>query len=101
MTLQHSRRYRVSFGTPEDIFSHILFLLGAVAIFFTDQVSRSLHLGGVLAFGIAFLYFALYLRFSGLRRQVGQLERELRALQEDIEAALSEEDDEDDEDGDG
>ena len=86
--LQRNRRYRVSFGNPEDIISHVLFLLGAVGIFFTDQVSHSLHIGGVFAFGVALLYFAMYFRFSGLRRQVNQLERDLHTLQEDITAAM-------------
>ena len=95
MSLKQNRRYRVSYGNPEDIISHILFLLGALAIFFTDQVSRSLHFGGVFAFGVALLYFAMYFRFNGLRRQVGQLERELHTLQEDIEAALDDTADDD------
>jgi hypothetical protein len=100
MTLQQSRRYRVSLGNPEDVISHILFLLGAVGIFFTDQISHSLHLAGVFAFGVALLYFAMFLRFSGLRRQVNQLERELHALQEDIEASAADAaNDDEDEDG--
>jgi len=100
MTLQQSRRYRVTFGNPEDIISHILFLLGAFAIFFTDQIRQAMPIGGVFAFGVAFLYFAMYFRFSGLRRQVQQLERELHTLQEDIEAAAAGEDADDAEDDD-
>lgn len=100
MTLQRNRRYRVTFGSPEDILSHILFLLGAFGIFFTDLISQSVRFGGVFAFGVAFLYFAMYFRFSGLRRHVQQLERELHTLQDDLEAAGASDDDDDDDDED-